>query len=319
MKKDINIILLIINISLLIIILLLLSHMWNYDLNNYNLKYVVYIFIVLMICIFSKKLYYPMSSVTKKGRILLDKIESSSLLNNRNQSEQNKNCYFINLSHELRIPINVISSTCQLVMELNNNKDGIDRDKLNYYMSICRKNSYNLLETINDIIDIAKMKNSNYKINIDTYDIVSIVEDSALTLKDYIEQKGIELIIEPEVEEKYIECDKKQIERCIVNLVGNAYKFTDSGGFIKVFLRDYAEEIQIEVQDNGQGIAKENHESIFGRFNQVYDSNVSNTNGSGLGLAITKQIIEKHHGSIKVESELGKGSSFIITLPIKYI
>ena len=247
------------------------------------------------------------------------KVINNSFLKKRREIDQNKNCYFINLSHELRTPINVISSTCQLVIELNNNPNGIDRDKLNYYMNMCRKNSSNLLEIVNNIIDIAKMKNNRYPMNINTYNIVSVVEDSALTLKDYVQIKGIEMIIEPDVEEMYIECDKKQIQRCIVNLVGNAIKFTSPGGFIKIFLRDYGEKVQIEVKDSGKGIAKENHEFIFDRFSQVHNNNSYDSNGSGLGLTITKQIIENHHGSITVESELGKGSSFIINLPAKCI
>ena len=283
--------------------------------------FLMYICLILSILIYNKKkVTYLDKIIKKRTKALVDEMDkNSALLKKVMESEKSKSCYFVNMSHELRTPINVISSTCQLVMELNNSYKGIDRDKLNHYMNVCRKNSLNLLEIINDIIDIAKMENNNYPIHIEKNDIVSLVEDSALTLKDYVEKKGIQMIIDPEIEEKIIECDKKQIERCIVNLVGNAFKFTSPGGFIKVFVKDFNDKIQIEVQDNGRGIAKENHEDIFNRFSQVSNSKSSVNRGSGLGLTITKQIIENHNGTIKVESELGKGSRFIITLPVRYI
>lgn len=283
--------------------------------------FLMYICLILSILIYNKKKVTYLDKVIKKRtKELVDEMDKNSqLLKKVMESEKSKSCYFVNMSHELRTPINVISSTCQLVMELNNNYNGIDKDKLNHYMDVCRKNSLNLLEIINDIIDIAKMENNNYPINIEKNDIVSLVEDSALTLKDYVEKKGIQMIIDPEIEEKIIECDKKQIERCIVNLVGNAFKFTSPGGFIKVFVKDLNDKIQIEVQDNGKGIPKENHEDIFNRFSQVSSSKSSVNKGSGLGLTITKQIIENHNGTIKVKSELGKGSRFIITLPVRYI
>jgi len=280
----------------------------------------IYLCIILVVIIYKKKKTLKINNlIESRTKFLLDKLhKNSSLLNKAVESEKIKSCYFVNMSHELRTPINVISSTCQLVMELNNN-NGINKENLEHYMSICRKNSMHLLEIINDIIDIAKMKSNNFPLNIDKHDIVSVVENSAFTLKDYVEKKGIEMIIDPEIEEKYIECDKKQIERCIVNLVGNAFKFTSPGGLIQIFIKDHGDKVQIEVQDNGKGIAKENHKSIFNRFNQVKNSNSSVNKGSGLGLTITKQIIEEHNGSIKVESELGKGSNFIVILPVNHI
>lgn len=281
--------------------------------------YILYISIVIGLIIYNKKKVNYLDKIIKnKTKALESETEKNSkLLNKLLESEKMRNCYFVNMSHELRTPINVISSTCQLVSELNHNENGIEKEKLDHYMKVCRKNSNNLLEIINDIIDMAKMKNNSFPLNIENHDIVSIVEDSALTLKDYVEKKGIEMIIDPDIEEKLVECDKRQIERCIVNLVGNAFKFTSPGGYIKVFVNDLDDKVQIKVSDNGKGIAKENHESIFNRFTQVcYNNNTHK--GSGLGLTITKQIIDNHNGTISVESEIGKGSSFIITLPVKH-
>ncbi len=113
-----------------------------------------------------------------------------------------------------------------------------------------------------------------------------------------------------------IECDDYEIERCIVNLVSNAIKFTPIGGKIEVTIKEIDDMVMISVKDNGIGIDKKYIEFIFDRFNQVIDSNNEIKGGSGLGLTITKQIIELHKGDIYVESEVGKGSNFIIKLPL---
>lgn len=105
-------------------------------------------------------------------------------------------------------------------------------------MEVVRRNSQRLLKLINNIIDTTKVEHGSYKINIKDEDIVYIVEEVALSLKDYIENKNIELIIEPHMEEKIIQCDKYEIERCIVNLMSNAAKFTPEGGRIDVILKD---------------------------------------------------------------------------------
>lgn len=231
--------------------------------------------------------------------------------------EQNKNNYFVNLSHELRTPLNVILTTQQLILQLNKKEKSIEKEKLNYHTKVMQNNTNRLLNLINNIIDTSKIEYGNYKIDIKKNDIVYIVEETCLSLKDYIEDKSISLIIDPEVEEKYIECDSLEIERCIVNLVSNAKKFTPEGGTIEVTLKDFNDYVEINVIDNGIGIPKKMQEDIFNRFSQVIDENLNHKGGSGLGLTITKHIVELHNGRIYVNSEENKGSKFTIILPSK--
>ena len=155
-----------------------------------------------------------------------------------------------------------------------------------------------------------------YEINLKDTDIVYLVEETALTMKDYIKSKGIELTIDPEIEEKIIRCDSHEIERCIINLVGNAAKFTPNDGSITITIKDLNDQVMISVLDTGIGIDEKYHDIIFDRFNQgLQDNNLVKT-GSGLGLTITKQIIKLHNGDIYVESKLGQGSNFVIILPV---
>ena len=230
--------------------------------------------------------------------------------------EQNKNNYFVNLSHELRTPLNVLSSINQLIKEFTKKDNFITPEKLSYYMGIMDRNCSRLLSLINNLIDHTKIENNSYIINKKDEDIVYLVEETVLDMKDYIEEKGLELIFDTDVEEKVIRCDKVDIERCIINLVGNAVKFTPEGGLIEVLLQDLDDKVNIIVKDNGIGISEENQKIIFDRFNQVVDESSEQKGGSGLGLTITKQLITLHNGEIYVESEVGVGSEFIIILPV---
>ena len=230
--------------------------------------------------------------------------------------EQNKNNYFVNLSHELRTPLNVLSSINQLIKEFTKKDNFITPEKLSYYMGIMDRNCSRLLSLINNLIDHTKIENNSYIINKKDEDIVYLVEETVLDMKDYIEEKGLELIFDTDVEEKVIRCDKVDIERCIINLVGNAVKFTPKGGLIEVIVSDLDDKVKISVKDNGIGISEENQKIIFDRFNQVVDESSEQKGGSGLGLTITKQLITLHNGEIYVESEVGVGSEFIIILPV---
>ncbi|MGL5313254.1 MAG: ligand-binding sensor domain-containing protein [Peptostreptococcaceae bacterium] len=256
--------------------------------------------------------------VNKRTRQLREEMEKSNKLFDKVlRLEKNKNNYFVNLSHELRTPLNVISTTEQLILALNNKKEGISKEKIDYHTKIMQKNTNRLLNLINNIIDTSKVENGNYTINLKKEDIVYIVEETALGLRDYVEGKGIEFIIDPEIEEMTIECDKYEIERCIVNLISNARKFTPLGGQIIVKIKDLEDKVMISVKDTGVGIEPKYQDAIFDRFNQVIDENSEVKGGSGLGLTITRHIVELHGGQAYVESELGKGSTFTIILPVK--
>ena len=248
-----------------------------------------------------------LKSEIEKNKELFDKILSL---------EKKKNNYFINLSHELRTPLNVISSTEQLVTIMTR-KDILSKEKLKYHMNIIKKNVDRLLELINNLMDIEKIEHGKYSINKTKQDIVSVIEDEALRLKNHIECNGVNLIIDPEIEEKIVNFDILEIKRCIENLISNAVKYTSRGGTIEIGIKDCINKVEIYVKDDGIGIDEEYKKIIFDRFRQVVDANEEIQNSSGLGLTITKEIVNLHGGEIYVESEIGKGSKFTIVLPIE--
>ena len=279
--------------------------------------FIYYILIILSIYAYANKVKKLDKLVNKRTCELRKQMEKNEeLFNQVLILEQNKNNYFVNLSHELRTPLNVLSSINQLIKSFVKNDKLIPNEKLDYYMEIMDRNCNRLLNLINNLIDYTKIENNNYSINKRSVNIVYLVEETVLDMKDYIEEKGLELIFDTDVEEKLIMCDKIDIERSVINLVSNAVKFTPTGGLIEVLVEDLDHKVKIIVKDNGIGISEENQKIIFNRFNQVVDENSEEKGGSGLGLTITKQIITLHGGDIYVNSEVGSGSEFIIILPV---
>ena len=242
----------------------------NDELSNEYITTIFYVSIILVFCIYVFNYVKILQHlVNKKTMKLNNQLEENKRLSEEIiDKEKFKNNYFINLSHELRTPINVINSTVQLINSLNESKN-VTNEKLNDYMNIISKNCNHLLKIINDIIDSSKIETGKYKINKENNDIVYIVEEAALNMSKFIEEKGINLIIDPDIEEKIISCDETEIERCIINLLANAVKFTEEGGEIRIYIKEIKDNIEITVEDTGIGISKEDQEFIFKRFEQV--------------------------------------------------
>ncbi len=283
-----------------------------------NIVYCIFIIVALLIILnivyrvkFLKKL------VDNQTKEINRQLEENKKLYERNiRNEKFKNDYFVNLSHELRTPISIILSVLQLLDSLKENGN-VTKERQLHYIDVIRKSSKSLLDIINDIIDSSKIESGTYKINKEkNIDIIYLVEETALNMSDYINSKGIELIIDPEVEELPICCDPNEIQRCIINLIGNAVKFTEENGQIKVLIKADDSNVSISIEDNGLGISKDDQEFIFKRFEQGKNINSTKVSSSGIGLTLVKYIVELHDGHVKLESELNKGSKFTIVLPI---
>ena len=283
-----------------------------------SIAYCIYISLALIITIFILyRVKFMKRLIDNQTKEINRQLEENKSLYERNiRNEKFKNDYFVNLSHELRTPLNIILSVLQLLNSLEE-KGNITREKALYYIDVIKKSSNSLLSIINDIIDSSKIESGAYKISKqENIDIVYLVEETALNMSEYINNKGIELIIDPEIEELPICCDSKEIERCVVNLIGNAVKFTEKDGKIKVLIKEQDNTVSISIEDNGLGISKDDQEFIFKRFEQGGNVNSTKVSSSGIGLTLVKYIVELHGGHVELESELGKGSKFTLVLPI---
>jgi PAS domain S-box-containing protein len=246
--------------------------------------------------------------------------ENERLLNEAKQYDILKTEFFANLSHELRTPINVILSAIQLLnLYTNEGSEDFNNKNINKYIFTMQQNCYRLLRLVSNIIDITKIDAGFFDLELTNCNIVNIVEDITLSVSEYIEQKGITLIFDTEVEERIMACDSDKIDRIMLNLLSNAVKFTNPGGKIMVNIYDREDKVVISVKDNGIGISKVNQKLIFERFHQVDKSLTRSHEGSGIGLSIVKSLVELHEGNITVKSEYKKGTEFIIELPVKFV
>ncbi|MDP4092141.1 MAG: MASE3 domain-containing protein [Bacillota bacterium] len=244
--------------------------------------------------------------------------EQNTLLNKTLETDKIKTEFFANISHELRTPLNVISCTLQLMSKnLDTTASTYNENKLKKHFNIIHHNCSRLLRLVNNLIDLTKIDAGYLEPSIQNYNIIEIIEDAALSVAQFIETKGINLIFDTEIEEKYIACDPEKIERVILNLLSNATKFTDPGGTISINIRDKDSRIELTVTDTGIGIPPDKQEVIFERFRQVDQSLTRNHEGSGIGLSLVKSLVEMHNGKISLKSEFGKGSCFTVELPVR--
>ncbi|EQB86441.1 hypothetical protein M918_14200 [Clostridium sp. BL8] len=191
--------------------------------------------------------------------------------------------------------------------------------KFKYYFSIMNQNSLRLLRLINNLIDTTKVEGGYLNLNLCNDDIVYTIEEISQSVAEYIKTHEITLIFDTEVEEKIMAFDEEKIERIILNILSNSIKFTPKNGTIFVNIYDKEDFIEISIRDTGIGIPKDKLDFIFQRFAQVDKSITRQNEGSGIGLALVKSLVEMHGGWISANSEINKGSEFIITLPVKVL
>ena len=252
--------------------------------------------------------------ITEEKNIIEEKIAYEKAI----ELESIKSEFFSNISHEFKTPLNIILATMQVINKNIEVKNIISTDEgnLNKYMNSIRQNCYRLLRLVNNIIDISKMDYGYYDIQLGNYNIISVVEDITMSVLEYVNNKGIELIFDTEVEEEMIACDPDKIERIILNLLSNAIKYTKENGKIYVNIGKDNNNIYISVTDNGIGIPKKKLDTIFERYAQVDNKLTRRFNGSGIGLSLVKSLVKMHQGDIYVESKINEGSKFTIRLPI---
>lgn len=246
--------------------------------------------------------------------------EDKKLLNETLEFNRLITEFFSNISHELRTPLNVILSALQVVgitEPIGSYEEVIQ--KRNRYVKMMKQNCYRLLRLINNLIDITRIDSGYVTPKMKNHNIVSVVEDITSSVAGYIEQKGLRLIFDTDVEEKIIACDPEKIERIMLNLISNAVKFTEKGDLITVEILDGDEGITISVKDTGIGIPEDKLHVIFERFRQADNSLSRRHEGSGIGLSLVKALVEMHGGDISVKSTLDEGSEFTVKLPVRKV
>jgi len=227
-----------------------------------------------------------------------------------------KNNFIANISHELRTPITVITSANQLLKILLANESINNNEVIDNNLNIITQNCNRLLRLINNIIDIAKIDSGFADLKLQTTDVIKLIEDTVLSVIPYANSKNLNIVFDTNIEELLMSVDCDKIERIVLNLLSNAIKFSNPSTDIFATIITDKNNLNFIVQDNGIGIDEENLSKIFDKFMQIDNGLTRQNEGSGIGLSIVKSFVKLHNGTIKVDSKLGKGTSFIITLPI---
>lgn len=224
-----------------------------------------------------------------------------------------KSEFLATMSHELRTPLNaIIGFSDMLLMGMN----GPLNDKQRHKIQRLQENGKRLLGLVNDILDIARIEAGRLDLTLSPFEPRQLVERMAAQMAVLAESKKLDFITEvaPEVPHLLVG-DEKHIEQIVVNLLSNAFKFTDTGS-VTLSLAARENQWVITVKDTGVGIPPHAVDLIFEEFRQIDGTSTRVYKGSGLGLAITRQLVRVMKGQIKVDSVLGSGTAFVVTLPV---
>lgn len=220
---------------------------------------------------------------------------------------------FMNIAaHELRSPVTPIKGYLDLILH-----DNESNEKIKNWAKISLRNAERLLKLVNDILDVARLDSDTMRFDMEKIDPVEFLKEIVEDMRPAITNKKLEFPVNIPPSLPHILGDKNRLSQVLKNLMSNSLKFTDCGSIgLKVEKKD--NHILITVEDTGIGISQNELKKIFTKFYQAYTGEDRNNEGTGLGLFISKEIIKKHNGTIWAESEVGKGSRFIIQLPYVY-
>jgi len=229
------------------------------------------------------------------------------------ESDRLKTAFLQNISHEIRTPVNAIMGFAGLLGENSGN-----REKLEKYAGIIKQRSADLLDVINDIVEISKIESGQLTLNIDAYNVSALFTELELFYHEYqkrtVKKKtGLKFRVQSPAN-LVILTDEARLKQILVNLIGNAYKFTDSGE-IEAGCRVDGGRVVFYISDTGIGISAEDQTRIFDRFYQVHQGNNRINEGTGLGLSIVKGLVELLGGELWLQSKPSEGSTFYFSIP----
>ena len=226
---------------------------------------------------------------------------------------ERKSAFLASMSHELRTPMNAIKGFTNLV--LRRGKDELSERNQENLQKVDQASDH-LLTMLNDLLDLSKIEAGRMDVNPERFDVAELVTSACDTVNPLI-QEGVELRQDVADDIGEASTDKARLQQMVINLLSNAIKFTDSGGVtVRATTEDGA--LVISVSDTGKGIPADELPTIFDEYSQAEGSESSVQKGTGLGLSITKKFAELLGGSIGVESEVGKGSTFTVRVPVEY-
>lgn len=271
------------------------------------LAYIIYtITLLLLLALFRR--------ITAKG------IEQKNIIKNERQEKERieelnqlKLRFFTNISHEFRTPLTLISGPLSKISTYQT-----DNEEQKYLLRIVQNNVKRLLLLVNELMDFRKAENEKYNLRVSNTNLVGFLEHIIDCFSENALENSIVISFNNSIDaNEEIWFDQGILDKVIFNLLSNAIKHTPKDKAISVSLEKQGAEALITIKDSGIGIAQEDLEKIFDRFYQIEKDGQASSYGTGIGLAFVKRLIQVHRGRISVESEVGKGTSFLISIPIE--
>jgi len=222
-----------------------------------------------------------------------------------------KTQFFANVNHELRTPLTLMLAPLKTVLE---GRMGRLSPALRDAFETMQRNGYKLLKLINNLLDLSKLEEGKMRLKVKPVNLVEFIPPLLASVKPLADRKEIRLFYQHPPHPVELTIDTDQFEKVVFNLLSNALKFTNKGGKITVYVEERDRTAAMTVEDTGIGIPSNMLETIFDRFSQVDGSKSRAQEGTGIGLALAREIVLVHKGSIHAESDLGKGSRFIVEL-----
>jgi signal transduction histidine kinase len=228
------------------------------------------------------------------------------------EASRHKSQFLANMSHELRTPLNAILGYNELILDDIYGEPSV---KMREVLKRIETNGRHLLGLINDVLDLSKIEAGQFNLAFSDYSLKSVIQAVFSAVEPLASEKQIALKMDVAPELPEGRGDERRLTQVLLNLVGNALKFTDAG---EVSIRGSSTNgaFNIAVRDTGPGISEADQAKLFQEFQQADNALAREKGGTGLGLAISKRIVEMHGGRIWVDSVLGQGSTFSISLPV---
>jgi signal transduction histidine kinase/CheY-like chemotaxis protein len=228
-----------------------------------------------------------------------------------------KSEFLANMSHELRTPLNSILGFSEILKD--NLAGKMTAQQQQDSLENIHSSGRHLLNLVNDVLDLSKIEAGRLELQYEEFQLGQCIAEVLTVVKPLAERAGVTLQVEVDNETALLRADKSKFKQILYNLLSNAIKFTPDGGQaqVKTRTKPRAGQLVIQVKDTGIGIDSENHDQIFSEFFQVQGSADRRFEGTGLGLALVKRLVGLHGGAIKVDSQLGRGASFTVTLPLR--
>jgi two-component system sensor histidine kinase ChiS len=215
-------------------------------------------------------------------------------------------------THDLRSPLTVISG---VISFFTSGRLGELTPEQKNMVAMMERNAQSLIELVNDLLDASKLESGTMRLELASIDLRGLFDELRETMEPLAREKSLKVEEDLPADIPPVEADRAKLRRILVNLVSNAIKFTSRGGRVTMRARREDGSVRVSVSDTGVGIAPEDVKRLFDKYEQARSRATRGEKGTGLGLYITKQLVELHGGEIKVDSEVGKGSTFSFTIP----